>query len=769
MTGRNLKKLLAKPGVAHFVGIGGVGMAALAFLMRRLGWTVTGCDSSAGKFLPWLESVGVGTSVGHDPEHVAKLHPDIVVRTPAVHDDNPELKAAVVSAIPVVARGNVLAALSSAFTTFAICGSHGKTTTSSFLASIMRREKPAQSWWCVGGATGTTSAVAGAPERDEPGDERFLVVEADESDGTLACYSPFLLVVTNIDLDHADAFADVAAFEKVFLDAIARTTGFVLYCADHQRTSDLIAKAATDASVVSFGFSGRADWRICSWRSFESGVFSFVLQHDDEQIEVSLPVPGRHNALNAAAAIAAAAIAGIDPRKAAAWLSNNAALPDRRFQKIGTPDGFCVISDYSHHPAEIRALVETAASMHPKRIVAVFQPHRYSRTRTFLDDFPPAFDGVDSLVLCPVYAASEDPIPGGTSADLYAAFRKRGIAPVPVLADSLDSAFEFLAGEIRRGDMVLVIGAGDVNRLCERLADVKPAAASAPAPLVGAYGTRAPVPHMREVSSEAEISSAAEAARALGVPLQVVGAGTNTFVSPTGFRGVLIRLSKAGFSYIAPWERVGTPPNTDEQMLEVGAATPGAMLLSYCSSLGLSGLEFMVGIPGVVGGYLAMNAGVRGNGFCDLVESVRCIRISDGSCVRLKREDLRASYRECPGLEGFVAVSIRLALRRSSPEAVRKAMKEASAARTALSGLRTCGSVFRNPGGLLPPAGALSDRAGCKSLRIGGAFVTDFHANVIATEPGATASDVMALFSIVRDRVKRDSGIELEPEIRILR
>ena len=779
----------SRPGRAHFVGAGGVGMAGVAFLLRRLGWEVTGCDGSRGPLLDWLAARGIPAVAGHDPAHL-EPRPDLVVRTPAVHDDNPELAAARAAGIPVVARGDALAALSARYETYAVCGSHGKTTTSTFLATILRAERPADTLWCIGGASAALGGdVAG-------GEGRLLVAEADESDGTLARYSPAVTVLTNLDLDHVDRFPSVAAFERVFLDCIARTSRALVFGIDHPRAA-AVAAASRHPRRVSFGFSPAAKWRLVSCEPDGAGTRSVLRTPDGAELPLRLPVPGRHNALNAAAAIAAAAEAGVAPERAVAALERSASLPARRFERIGAPEGFAVVSDYSHHPSEIRALVATARGVPHRRIVAVFQPHRYTRTRTFLEDFPPAFRGVDDLVLCPVYAASESQIPGGTSADLYAAFRAAAAAdtpegvppiPVPVFAESLDDAFDYLAATIREGDLVLVVGAGDVNSLAPRLAAVRPAPEPPPVLLLSAYGTRAPAPGFRIAASLDALRAALAEARAAGTALRVLGAGTNTLVAATGVHGPVARLRGPDFDFIRDLPSTeehgegGEDPSagapsadtrhsslvTRHFLLEVGAATTGTRLLAHCRAHGLSGLEALVDIPGTVGGWLAMNAGTRFGSFCDRVERVRALG-PDGAELMLGPDDLRASYRACPGLAGLVAVSVTLRLSPLPQEEIAARMKELSEKRLSFAGLRTCGSVFKNPPAPSPTAGQLSDRAFCKGLRVGGAHVAARHGNVISADGTATPSDVQALLHLVADRVFASSGVLLEPELRILR
>lgn len=774
----------ALPARAHFVGVGGVGMAGLAWLLHRLGCDVSGCDAKPdAATCAWLRAAGVRVPGAHDPAHLAAEKPDLVVRTPAVHDDNPELAAARAAGIPVVARGELLAGLSARFRTAAVCGSHGKTTTSTFLAAILRDLAPERTWWCIGGTSGGT-AVAGAPAA-APGARpeaaaALLVAEADESDGTLARYRPALLVVTNVDLDHVDRFPSVAAFEEVFRRAIDRTAGPVVYGADHPRAAAL-ARASGHDPIVSFGFSPEADFRILDWTPDGAGGQRFSLavpapapggaaaaggSGEPSPVRLHLPVPGRHNALDAAAAIAAAAALGFPPEAAARALERTAALPARRFERIGSPAGFEVVSDYSHHPSEIRALVETARGVPHKRIVGVFQPHRYTRTKTFLADFPPAFAGLDELVLCPVYAASEPPLPGGSAADLYAAFRTAAApgVPVPVYARSLDEAADWFRFNLREGDLVLVVGAGDVDALAPIVAAMRPAERPPETPRLGGYGTKAPVARLVDPTSEEELRAILAQGRETGRPPAVVGAGTNAIVAATGCARTVVRmrhpLSRNVLAEAHPPEPLG--------LVDVDAAVPGAGLLAFCRERGLSGLEPLVGIPGTVGGWLAMNAGTRFGSFCDRVAFVRAMG-PDGRVRVLKRKDLRPGYRSCPGLEGSVALTVRVRLDPATPEAVDARMRELAAKRFDFAGLRTCGSVFRNPPAPLPPAGRLADEAGCRGLRVGGARVSDRHANVIAADPDATASDVLALVDLVRERVLAASGVGLVPEIRVLR
>ena len=312
---------------------------------------------------------------------------------------------------------------------------------------------------------------------------------------------------------------------------------------------------------------------------------------------------------------------------------------------------------------------------------------------------------------------------------------------------------------------MLVVGAGDVDSLAPRIAAMRPAEKPPQEPRLSGYGTKSPVARLVEADSWDELREILREARAAGETPAVVGAGTNTLVAATGCARTVVRLR--------PLERTAKPPvdfrkDGGAVLVDADAAMPGAALLAECRKRGWSGLEALAGIPGTVGGWLAMNAGTRFGSFCDRVEAV-CAMDADGEIAILPREALRAGYRTCPGLAGRIALAVRLRLDPATPEAVDAKMREYAAKRFDFRGLRTCGSVFRNPPPPAPPAGKLADDAGCKGLRVGGAHVSDRHANIIAADPDATASDVLALVDLVRSRVAAATGVDLEPELRVLR
>ena len=442
-------------GRAHGMGAGGVGMAALLDLLRARGFAASGCDTAANRLTAWLEARGVPVARGHDAAHADAA--DWLVHTAAVPADHPELARARARGIPVTPRGIALAARMSAGHTIAVSGTHGKTTTASLLAQILRAGGVDFSF-AIGGEVDPLGGVAGAGRSDRA----WLVAEADESDGTLAWYEPEVLVVNNVDFDHMEHFRDVGEFHAVFGRAMRQTRGTVLYGWEDPAARRL-AEACPDA--ISFGFGAGAQVRAGDWRP-DAGAQRFtVWVHGSECAEVRLPMTGRHNALNALAALAAAQAAGVDWPDGAAALDR--AVHARRRMEFAARGPVTVVSDYAHHPAEIRAFLSAVREMPGEgrgRRIAIFQPHRYTRTRALGPDFGPAFEGVDRVILAPVYAASEAPIPGGASADLLRHLQEgRGYAAE--LADSLDDAWNRAVRDLRPGDWILLIGAGDIERL----------------------------------------------------------------------------------------------------------------------------------------------------------------------------------------------------------------------------------------------------------------------------------------------------------------
>ena len=446
-----LDVLQRKQGRIHFVGIGGVGMAGLARHLQAAGFTISGSDNAASGITAWLGEHGIDVVNGHAAENVRE---DVlcVVRTPAVPDSNAELIRARSRSLPVVTRGVALPAYLEAFESIAVCGTHGKTTTAAMIAHILGSAGVSRAY-CVGGEVATLDGVA----RTGPGP---VVVEADESDGTVGLYQPSVGVITNIEFDHMEHFDSEEVFSASFQRFASRARDCLIFCGADPRAAEASAAARNRKSFglhETFDFSGKIVDR-APWTSrFELRV------PDEEYAEITLRLPGDYNVLNAVAAAAGAHTSGVSTGEIVRGLESFTGVR-RRFERIPDTGEVVVISDYAHHPTELRAVISAAGRLDYRRLHAIFQPHRFTRTRALLQQFSQAFQGVDHLIVAPVYAASELPLAGGTSQDLVAAFTERQL-PVPHLASSLEEAWRLMKENLRTDDVLLILGAGDVEKI----------------------------------------------------------------------------------------------------------------------------------------------------------------------------------------------------------------------------------------------------------------------------------------------------------------
>lgn len=740
-------------------------MAGLAVLLKARGAAVSGCDVSMNPLAEWLRKRGMTVVQGHDPAHAEGA--DVVIRSAAVPKDAPEVAAARSSGLPVYKRGEVLPLLASGTGSIAIAGTHGKTTTASLIAQVLASAGRDPSF-CIGGEVPPLGGVAGAGKGSE------MVVEADESDGTLALYTPDYAVVTNIEFDHMEHFASVEEFEACFSRFIRQTRERVVYCADDPRAARI---CSANPRNVSYGFGRWADVSVTLLEERSDGS-EFILQSGELTLgPLFIPAPGRHNVLNATACATLALELGMTIDEIRAGL-DKAVLPRRRFDRLIDREDAVVISDYAHHPTEIGALIRTARQLSRKRIMGVFQPHRYTRTQALGRDFPATFEGLSELVLLPVYAASEMPVAGGSVWDLYGHCRRHGGLNVKV-ASSLRQAWDYCRCQFRVGDALLVIGAGDVDRIAAwarddllrtrveeletvmrraiRHMDLDSSIVRGNEPLAGktTLGVGGNADLWMEIGSENDLRSTLRWTSAEHIPFTLLGGGSNVCVSDLGVRGVVARLGGDAFRGI----------RADGGLIAVGAGFPLGRLVAWSEENGWSGLEALAGIPGTVGGALCGNAGAHGVSIGDCVEWVRTF-LPNGEEHLIGKLELDFEYRRCPCLRGKTIVEAGIRLRRAHPAVVALAVAERTSARDWMKGLRSAGSVFKNPPNDF--AGRLIEQAGMKGAAVGGASVSPRHANVIVTEPGATASDVLALMEMACEAVQRTSGIRLESEIVVL-
>ncbi|MCP9222535.1 UDP-N-acetylmuramate--L-alanine ligase [Erythrobacter sp. LQ02-29] len=446
-------------GMIHFVGIGGIGMSGIAEVMHNLGYQVQGSDLSESQTVERLRARGIEVMIGHVAENVEGA--SVVVTSTAVKRTNPEVAAALEHRVPVVRRAEMLAELMRLKSTVAIAGTHGKTTTTSMIAALLD----------AGGIDPTVingGIIEQYGSNARLGDSDWMVVEADESDGSFLRLDGTIAVVTNIDPEHLDHYGDFEGVKRAFVDFIHNVPfyGAAILCIDHPEVQAVIGKVR-DRRVVTYGFSLQADICGINVQPHKGGSrFDVIVRQRGEQDrrieDVELPMPGRHNVQNALAAIAVSIEMGCGDGVIRDGFGQFGGVR-RRFTRVGTVGGATVIDDYAHHPVEIRAVLAAARESTGNRVLAVMQPHRYSRLGDLMEDFQNCFNDADRVYVTPVYAAGEDPVDGVDAETLVGGLQLRGHRNARTVRDQGDLA-QALAQDIEEGDLIVCLGAGDITK-----------------------------------------------------------------------------------------------------------------------------------------------------------------------------------------------------------------------------------------------------------------------------------------------------------------
>jgi len=440
----------------HFIGIGGIGMSGIAEILLTMGYAVSGSDLRASAATERLAALGAVISLGHAAENVTNS--DVVVTSSAVAQDNPEVLEARARKVPVIQRAEMLAELMRLKFGIAVAGMHGKTTTTSMVAAVL-----------AGGGLDPTVVVGGRVgamgSNARLGTSKYLVAEADESDRSFLKLPPVLAIVTNLDREHMESYADMADVEACFVEFMDKVPfyGAVTACADDARLRGILPQV--QRRVYTYGVAEDADFRLEVLKGERAnGAFARfeVVAKLLRLGPFELHVPGRHNVLNATAAVAIGLQLGMAPEQIAKGLASFRGV-DRRFQVRGVANGVTVVDDYGHHPTEIRATLQAAKECGYGRVLVLFQPHRYTRTRDLMEDFAEAFADADAVQVLDIYAASEAPIAGVTGEALAAAIRHHKGGGVGYAASMADGVAH-LVGTARPGDVVLTLGAGNVSQ-----------------------------------------------------------------------------------------------------------------------------------------------------------------------------------------------------------------------------------------------------------------------------------------------------------------
>jgi UDP-N-acetylmuramate--alanine ligase len=753
------------PTRVHLLGAGGMGMAPLGLYLAQLGFQVTGEDDGWNPLVrELLERSGVRlTGSGELPDEA-----ELLVFSSAVAPDHPSRRRATTRGLPQVRRGEMLAEVVKGKKLLAIVGSHGKTTTTAMLVTVLQRANFPCGWILGGLFQGEVLPPARAD------DSEWVVAEVDESDGTIDRFAPEMTVAVNLDWDHADHYHRLADLEAAFAALFARTKGAV-FCSDACALSARIGGGlARKNAVLTFGRTG--EYQLVAARETPAGLVlglggRFAIK------EASVRAAGEFNAGNAIAALAVAQQLGA--KIAANSLADFSGV--RRRQSVLHASAIKVYEDYAHHPTEIRALLTSLRRSGNGRLVVVFQPHRYTRTAQFKTEFAAALAGADDLFLMDVYAASESPVAGGTTADIYAELKKTsGERPVTYLPGDDAGMLVALEAALCPGDTVAFVGAGDIEQTArEFVAKLKTqeqresawnefvtllrmklssATKLSEREILGPKTTMrvgGPARVYAEPASREDLRQLLVEAGRGQLPVLLLGRGSNLIIPDHGVDGLVISLGHES------WQKF--EPQADGRIW-AGAGLRLKNLCGLATKAGLKGFEFLEGIPGSVGGALRMNAGAMGGWMFDVVEEVHLMTLQ-GEVRVMKKAEMHVDYRHCAELHEAIALGAFLKPAAQAESADIRRQIDTYQKKRVESQPRepSAGCIFKNPTGT--SAGRIIDELGLKGERVGDAEVSPVHANFIVNRGQATSADIIGLVKKIRARVKSARGIDLEPEV----
>lgn len=741
----------------HLLGVAGSGMSGVAALLLELGHDVRGSDKLKTQETDRLRRLGLRFRQQHSAEDAQDA--DLVIYSSAIKPDNPVLMAAKESGKPFLRRAEALSAIMSAKRGILIVGMHGKTTTSAMTAHVLREGGLHPSHY-----VGAEIPILGTNAHwDRRGD--YFVAEGDESDGTIALFHPEHVLVLNIEEEHLDFYQDLTAIEKVFGQLLEQTTGKVFYSADDSNAARL---CRSRPNAISFGLGSNADYRGADIELKDFAAV-FCVYHNGQQLgEAVLNVPGEHNVHNAIGVIALASELGVPFEKIAVSLAKFQHAR-RRFEIKYDSPRFLLVDDYGHHPTEIQATLKTAKSIGRSRVLTMFQPHRYSRTKALRAEFGRAFDQADRVIVTDVYGSNESPIPGVTGQLIVDEITRHGHRDVSY-QPRLEVVHRDVGNMLDAGDLVLSLGAGNIHEQLSILAADLVVAEKLKA-IVGSDSevrlyeplskhttlrVGGPAQFWVEPRTENALSQLIRFCRNEKLPFFVIGRGSNLLVRDGGIQGVVVHLSGGEFEKI----------ETDGIEITAGAGVKLKEVAYAGKKAGLGGLEWMEGIPGTVGGGLRMNAGAMGAQTFENVVRIRYLD-SEGNPHTKDRDQLEVHYRDFPLLQNNYAVS---ATFRGSPadhqEIERNLQASQEKRRTTQPAAKSAGCIFKNPDAC--SAGRLVDELGLKNSRIGKARVSEVHGNFIVNDGEATAADMIELIEQIKSVARMKRGIELETEVQIV-
>lgn len=753
------KRLLDRehPVRIHLIGVAGAGMSGLARMLLEMGHRVSGCDRVTSIETERLQQAGLVFSCPHNPDTVRDA--EVVIYSSAIREDNVALHAARENHCLCLRRAECLAAILNNKKGVIVAGTHGKTTTSSLSAHLLRegRMRPCH-------YVGAEIPVLGANAHWNA-DSEYLVAEGDESDGTLVNYLPEHSIILNIEAEHLDFYRDLDHIKSVFDRLCRQTRGNIIYCKSDPGACDV---CATYPNSISYGWKD-ADYTATDV-TVKRGRTLYTINHKGEALgRVELGIPGRHNVLNSLAATALALELGCDFASITRGLASFAGAR-RRFETKYLSRDYRIVDDYGHHPTEIAATLQTAQSLRPDRLIVLFQPHRYTRTQLLRDDFGRVLQNVDRLYVADVYPASEPPIPGISGQTIVDAVHENGPVDAAFLPDLVHAHYA-VANQLRPGDLFLTLGAGNVHEVGTRIAkDLRVLAEMhqecgsdiaaklyEPMSRHTTMGVGGVAQYWLEPPTYKAMQAVINFFKDRSIPVHIVGRGSNLIVREGGIRGAVLHPVTGEFDKL---ERQGN-------RIIAGAGVKLRKLASFAAQQGLSGFEWMEGIPGYVGGSLRMNAGCMGGEMWDIFRSALALD-EDGEIVEFSKETMKgARYRLIPEFEHNMVIQATFSGTPGNQADIEARMEEyRDRRRNAQPQEPSAGCIFTNPAEI--PAGKLIDELGLKGYSLGGAQVSDKHANFIINTGKAKATDVTELIDYIRNKAKQERGIVLKTEVQVI-
>lgn len=753
---------LSKPVNIHLIGVAGSGMSGLALLLLGMGHKVSGCDQVTTSETNRMQTIGLKFS---SPQTAASVKgADLVVYSSAIRPENPAYAAAKKANTPLIRRAECLAAILHTKSGIIISGTHGKTTTSSMAAHLLRECEQKPSYY-----VGAEIPILGANAKWESEGE-YMVAEGDESDGTLSLYKPRHSVILNIEAEHLDFYKNLDQIKEVFTTLCEQTTGNIVYCAENSVAHEICANRK---NAVSYGWEDAdhsADYTATDIRDLK-GSSAFTVKRKGEVLgDIELAIPGEHNILNALAAIAIADICGADFSLIARALSSFAGAK-RRFETKYLSKSYRIIDDYGHHPTELAATLQTARSLKPSRLIVLFQPHRFTRTQLLADDFGKVLQAADRVFITGIYPASEPPIPGITGQTLVDAMKKHGDIPSKYLPN-LETAHHTVGNTLEPGDLLITLGAGNVHEVGTRIAkDLKILEEMKAVMPEGEIDGKiyepmrkhttllvgGPAQYWLEPHSFYAFAFLVDYCRQRSISIRVVGRGSNLLVKDGGIRGAVIHPTGGAFSELSI---------DSKGHVVAGVGVRLKKLASYAGAHGIGGFEWMEGIPGNVGGSLRMNAGAMGIETFDQVVRVSFLD-EDGVIRTRERDEIVSTYRNVQELRRNFALQAVFKGKNDTHDNIKKRWHESRDKRKDSQPIAaSAGCTFKNPPEI--PAGRLIDSLSLKGTSIGKATVSDVHGNFIVNSGSATASEILALIESIRNKAKQERGVELETEVKII-